>query len=501
MPLKNKISVQFMDVGSVDEMAGVIEALNPTVVKFCFTDPAVVIQVMQRFPDLLGVYRMWWEAHIGNSNQFHVLADYIRSRHGGQFDAQDAVDEWMKVVRGGLDPILHAPGEVRARLWIEGINETNDHKARGNEALYQFEERRCKTLEGWGLRAACISSGVGWEHDFEGMRRVGLLDTMQTGGHWFSTHGYGDKLMNVKHGFMSPVDSHGTLAHPWPYYRQNRQVEAADMLNTWLAFRCAREQFQLQQMGYSIIQVITETGLDAAAEDLTQRGDSGAIKSAEAFLREKGLLTPDMSLAQYYAEELLYAELQYRVYPNVIGACIFSYGGAGWPSFDIRGWGVIDHLSALLRQHPRENTPPPPPPLPEGCYVQLAEKTPAGSELVKLNIRQKPYVVTGNIIGVLERGIVLQATARADVNGVTWIRVKLQDGQPGWVHGGYVKQTCVNAELPTIEAPPLNEDTPPTVEELTEKIHALEQTIEELRTIMNRLEQKIVQAIAALETV
>lgn len=454
----NKISVQFMDIGDPNEMIQVIQQLNPAVVKFCFTDSAAILEVLRRVPHIKGVVRFWWEKpHTGNSNQFHVLADYIRSR--GAFNAHEAVQEWVKVVEGGLTPLLYADTSLKERLWVEGYNETNDRPEMGSRAYFEFENERCRFLGAYGLHAACISSGVGWDLDFATAKQVGLLDTMQAGGHWLSTHGYGDKLMNTKHGFMTPIDSHGTLEHPWAYYRQHRRVEPANMLNTWLAFRCGREQDALIRMGYNIIQVITETGLDAAAEDLTKTGDSGAIKSAEPFLRQHGLLKEGVSLARYYAEELLYAELQYRVYPNVIGACIFSYGGALWPSFNIRDMGVVPILAELLTQNPPGDTVPPPQ-VPSVIMAELAEKTPDGADLAGLNIRTKPYREVSEVILVMRRGMSFEAQGYALVEGVKWYRLKLNEQQYGWAHGGYLKILLPPDRLPAeIPAPP-REDTP-----------------------------------------
>lgn len=452
--LRNKISVQFMDIGDVNEMVGVIEALNPEVVKFCFTDPGAVIQVMLRVPHIKGVYRMWWQTwHAGTSNQFHVLADYIRGRHG-RFDPVDAVNEWFLIdkVAQGLAPILNAPNDVKSRLWVEGYNETGDHAANGARAYFEFERERCRKLASFGLHGAVISSGVGWELDFKLAQEVGLLDILQNGGHWLSTHGYGDKIMNVLHGAMQPINDDGDLAHSWKHYRDTRVVESEDMLNSWLAFRCSQEQAELEARGYDIIQVITEIGLDASAEWITDRGDSGAIKSAEGFLREKGLLV-NQSLAEYYVEELLYWELQARKYKNVIGGCIYTYGGVLWPSFDIRDMGVIPRLAEKLRQHP--NTGDSPDPVPDTtCSVTTS--------LAQVNVRTAPVVDTSTYFDprlYITQGQKIKAigTVRG-ANNSLW-HVVDYNGFKGYIAGGQYSQLVGSCDdLPDLTDPePIDE--------------------------------------------
>lgn len=253
----------------------------------------------------------------------------------------------------------------------------------------------------------------------------------------------------------------------------------------------------MHALGYTgITQVITETGLDASAEDITKRSESGAFKSAEPFLREVGLLTGGKSLDEYYAEELWYAEQQYRVYPDVIGATIFSYGGNGWPAFNIQDTAVLEHLETLLRANPNTGTPPVEP------QPQFCSLTPSKDFAVNIRAFPDTAFAPESIVGQLASG----ATARvygkfADAENRLWYL--LNEAKTQWISSNAaVRLIGACTDLPTVTYP----DTPPPppddieslkkrVDELTADLQAAfaslaakELRIKELDTKLTRIE-------------
>lgn len=508
---KNKIGAHFMHVFDANEMVAIINNLNCAVVKFAFTPPDLIRQVMERCPDVIGIYRMWWQydGYLSNSNDFLSFRNYMGSRGkgapeglseeesrrdtlGNWFNPREAVNElyFSYGLRGNTEGLLAFPDSVKRRLYVEGHNETGGG---GKVDFFRFEKARCDWAKENGFRACVINGGVGWTYDWLAADSAGLLETLERDGHLLGTHGYGHVLIDISHGDFQPLDSSGTLAHPLSYYLQNRQLAARDMTNSWLAFRCVKYDQQLKALGYhNIKQVLTEFGLDRSAshiiDRLTDNREVGSWKTTVELWRSSGLLgdnTPDV----FYAKELLFAEKQLRRYDDfLLGATVFTVGSApesAWTAFDVRGTQVLPALAALTTAEPFTDEPPQ-----TFCAV-----TPAKD--FAINIRSFPDIEfgDGSLAGQMAVGQEMRVYGKfRDAENRLWY--VLNEEKTKWVSSAAAIRLTGNcASIPDVTyEPPAEEPPPPDVAQLLEKIRQLETENAALKGQLAALNSKFLDA-------
>lgn len=513
-----------MHMFDANEMVAIIKDLNCAVVKFAFTPPDTIREVMERCPDVIGIYRMWWQydGYLSNSNDFLGFRNYMASRGkgapeglseeesqrdtlGNWFNPREAVSElyFSHGLRGNTEGLLAFPDSVKRRLYVEGHNETGGG---GKVDFFRFEKARCDWAKENGFRACVINGGVGWTYDWLAADSVGLLETLQRDGHLLGTHGYGHVLIDISHGDFQPVDSDGNLAHPLSHYLENRKVSPRTMTNSWLAFRCVKYDQQLKALGYNIKQVITEFGLDRSAahiiDKLSANQEIGSWKSTIEFWRGSGLLgnvTPDV----FYAKELLFGEQQLRVYDDfLLGATVFTVGSApeaAWRAFDVRGSLVLSTLATFTREMPFTDEPTPePPPSGEFCVVRPAKD-------FAINIRSFPDLEFSDdsLSGQLEVGQEMRVYGQyADIEGRVWYVLSTEKNK--WVSSkAAIKLVGPCTDIPTVTYP----DTPPTepppdddgdlqkrIAQLEAALEQKQQSIEILQAENNTLRGKIMDA-------
>lgn len=502
-----------MHMFDANEMVAIINDLNCSVVKFAFTPPDVIREVLERCPEVIGIYRMWWQydGYLSNSNDFLGFRNYMASRGkaapdgltaeesvrdtlGNWFNPAEAVAElyFSYGLKGNTDTVLRYPPDIKRRLYLEGHNETGGG---GKVDFFRFEKARCDWAKDNGFHACVINGGVGWTYDWLTADSVGLLETLQRDGHVLGTHGYGHVLIDISHGDFQPVDSDGTLAHPLSYYLENRKVSPRTMTNSWLAFRCVKYDQQLKALGYNNIkQVVTEFGLDRSAahiiDKLSSNQEIGSWKSTVEFWRGSGLLgnaTPDV----FYAKELMFGEQQLRVYDDfLLGATVFTVGSApesAWRAFDVRDSLVLSTLATLTRETPfTDESPSEPPANEEWCKVQPAKDFP-------INIRSFPDLEFSDdsVVDTLAVGQETRVYGQyTDKEGRVWYVLNTEKTR--WISSkAAIKLTGSCGNIPTVNYP---DDSTPNTEELTRRI-------KELEAVVAALQEKIDAAVALLRGV
>lgn len=349
--LPNMLAPHFMAMYDANQIIDIAKKFNSQVIKFAFTPPSTVIEVMSALPSHVeGIYRLWWdygESWIGTPNNFGQLEEYAKS--GTQtFNVNRAVDEWLSpngTPRQNIQQIANRP-EIAKRILVEGYNETGNHYN-----YWLFERERAKRLASMGLRACVGNSGVGWNLTFDAAKDAGLLDVLnmpaedsngnELGQHYWGTHGYGCGLINMFHGEMQ-ANTQNRLDKPFKYYADNFKVLPAGTGNSWLAFRVDEYDSQLRALGYhNIKHVITEFGYDASANQIIQNYYNQPIshyKSTIPFWQSAGLLE-GTTWEAFFKKQMLGAEKQLREYKRFLkGATIFTVGSdatSAWRGFDI----------------------------------------------------------------------------------------------------------------------------------------------------------------------
>ena len=200
-----------------------------------------------------------------------------------------------------------------------------------------------------------------------------------------------------------------------------------DTVASWLAFRASMSHQHLIAVGGGDIPIIiSEFGFDDAGFHSYRHYTGGASVSAWRecipYWRSLGYLN-DKTAAQFYGEQLAWAEAQAAIYPWLMGMTVFTVGSdpaSRWALYDVLDTPVFDHFLAALDDQPdlADDVPTPPlTPLPPeliGCFL-----TPSGD---RVNVRSAA-TADAPIVAVLERGEAVEALAVIhEAPGRMWFR-------------------------------------------------------------------------------